>query len=152
MTNYKLTQNTIRVIKEPTAHEITTQIKSSETAANLFRELYSIVNEDVGVRECFFALYLNRANKVISFSLISAGGISATFVDPKIIFKAAIDNLANSIILCHNHPSGTLYPSTEDLDITKKIKGACDFFDMRLLDHIILTDNNYYSFADNGDI
>lgn len=100
--------------------------------------------------EEFWVLLLNRQNKLIRDVQISKGGISGTVVDAKIVFKCAIDNLASGIILSHNHPSGNLQPSKEDIALTKKIaNGACSL-DIQLLDHLILTDNSYFSFADEG--
>lgn len=100
--------------------------------------------------EVFYAIMLNRANLVIKKHSISSGGISGTVADPKIIFKAALENFASSIILCHNHPSGNLKPSEADIKLTKKIKEAGALLDISILDHIIFTDENYFSFADEG--
>ena len=93
---------------------------------------------------------LNRSNRIIGKSKVSQGGVSGTVIDTKLIMKSAIENLASSIILCHNHPSGNLNPSGSDIDITNKIKTAADCLDMKLLDHIIVTDHSYYSFLDEG--
>lgn len=101
-------------------------------------------------REEFFVLYLNKANRVITHRMISAGGVSGTVADIKIILKNAIDLLASSIIAVHNHPSGNLQPSQADIDLTKKLKDASRLMDVSLLDHLITGDNNYYSFADSG--
>ena len=102
--------------------------------------------------EEFWVICLNRGNKIISKILISKGGISGTVVDIKLIFKAALEQLASSIIVCHNHPSGNLDASKEDKAITKKIKEAGEIMDVTLLDHLIISDYNYFSFADNGQI
>ncbi len=93
---------------------------------------------------------LNRANLVIKKELISRGGVAGTVVDTKIIFKTAIGNHASSIIVCHNHPSGNLKPSEADIKITKNIKEAGKIMEIPLLDHLIITDNGFYSFADEG--
>lgn len=100
--------------------------------------------------EEFHVLLLNRANTIIRKEFISRGGISGTVVDPKIIFKIALEHLACSIILCHNHPSGNLKPSTEDIALTKKIKESGAFLEIPVLDHIIVSDTGYFSFADEG--
>lgn len=100
--------------------------------------------------EEFWILLLNRANKVIKKQRISTGGISATIADIKMIFKSAVDNLASSIILCHNHPSGNLQPSGADIELTKKCKDAGILMDIALLDHLIVVDKSYFSFADES--
>lgn len=100
--------------------------------------------------EVFAVIYLNRANKVKHFEVISRGGITGTVVDPRIILKRAIDTEATSIILCHNHPSGNLKPSRADTALTTKIKQAASYFDIDVADHIIVSEDGYYSFADGG--
>ena len=100
--------------------------------------------------EEFWLLMLNRSNSVIKKELISRGGISGTVVDSRIIFKTAIYNLASSIIVCHNHPSGNTKPSDADIKITKNIKEAGKIMEIPLQDHLIITENGYFSFADEG--
>jgi len=100
--------------------------------------------------EQFWILLLSRSNKILKKINISDGGVSGTVADPKRIFKVALENLASGIILCHNHPSGNIQPSLEDKKITKKIKYGAKYFDIQLLDHIIIGDENYFSFADEG--
>jgi DNA repair protein RadC len=100
--------------------------------------------------EVFAVLYLNRANKVNHFEIISQGGITGTVADPRIILKKALEEDAVNIVLCHNHPSGSLRPSRQDEELTHKIKEAARFFDITVLDHIIVSDQGYYSFADEG--
>ena len=100
--------------------------------------------------EEFFVIMLNRANEVIGKFQLSKGGISGTVVDPKLIFKQAIEQMASGIILCHNHPSGNIKPSEEDISLTKKIKEAGKMLDMNVLDHLIVAGNSYFSFADEG--
>lgn len=100
--------------------------------------------------EEFWLLMLNRANLVIKKELISRGGVAGTVVDTKIIFKTAVENYANSIIICHNHPSGNLKPSEADIKITKNIKEAGKIMEIPLLDHLIVTESGFYSFADEG--
>lgn len=100
--------------------------------------------------EEFWVLFLNRANKVIDHKRISQGGIYQTVVDPRLIYHHAIACLASGIALCHNHPSGNLRPSEEDDTITRKVKAASELLQIQLLDHLILCDKAYYSYADEG--
>ena len=87
---------------------------------------------------------------IIKKEFVSRGGVSGTVVDPKIIFKIAVEHLASSIILCHNHPSGNLKPSDADISLTKKIKEAGALLEIPILDHLIISDTGYFSFADEG--
>ena len=100
--------------------------------------------------EVFGVVFLNRANKINHFEIISEGGITGTIADPRIILKKALEEDAVSLILCHNHPSGSLKPSKADVELTTKIKEAAKFFDIKVLDHVIIADEGYYSFADEG--
>jgi len=100
--------------------------------------------------EEFWIILLNRANRVILKRKISSGGVSGTVVDPKIIFQIALEKLASSIMLFHNHPSGNLKPSSSDLELTRKIKSAGKLLDISVLDHLIIADSGYFSFADEG--
>ncbi|MFB3389255.1 DNA repair protein RadC [Flavobacterium sp. LAR06] len=100
--------------------------------------------------EEFWVLFLNNSNKVLAKSQLSKGGISGTIVDVRIVFKLALENGATGLILCHNHPSGNLQPSDADRQITKKIKLAGDSLDVKVLDHLIITETKYYSFVDEG--
>ncbi len=102
--------------------------------------------------EEFWVVFLNRANKVVSTHKISQGGLSGTVVDTRLIMKLALEQLASSIILVHNHPSGNTNPSNHDKNITQKIKEAGKIMDIPVLDHIIITDAAYYSFADEGEM
>lgn len=100
--------------------------------------------------EVFAIVFLNKANKVNHFEIISEGGMTATVADPRIILKRALEEDAVSLILCHNHPSGSLRPSKEDEELTFKIKEAAKYLDIKLLDHIIVSEQGYFSFADEG--
>jgi DNA repair protein RadC len=102
--------------------------------------------------EEFWILLLNRANKIIGKHQISNGGVSGTVADPRRIFQLAIQHLASGLILCHNHPSGNLKPSQADLQLTQKIKAGASLLDINLLDHLIISDQKYYSFADEGQL
>jgi DNA repair protein RadC len=100
--------------------------------------------------EVFAVLYLNRANKINHFEIISEGGITGTVADPRIILRRALEEDAVNLILCHNHPSGSLKPSRADEQLTAKIKEAAKFLDITVLDHIIVSDDGFFSFADEG--
>jgi len=100
--------------------------------------------------EIFAVVFLNHANKIKHFEIISKGGITGTVADPRIILKKALDHNATAIVLCHNHPSGNLKPSKADEELTQKIKEAAKYFDIRIIDHIIVSEEGYYSFADEG--
>ncbi len=121
------------------------QLKDSKTAFILLQKELGDLNY-----ENFCIILLNRANKVLKTVKISDGGLTGTVVDPRKVFKIALDNNATSIILGHNHPSGQLTPSDADIQLTKKLKQAGDTLDLPVLDHIIVGDGNYYSFADEG--
>ncbi|MEO7307432.1 MAG: DNA repair protein RadC [Ferruginibacter sp.] len=100
--------------------------------------------------EVFAVVFLNRANKINHFEIISKGGITGTVADPRVILKKALEEDATSIVLCHNHPSGNLQPSRADEELTKKIKEAAGYFDIKIIDHIIVSEEGFYSFADEG--
>jgi DNA repair protein RadC len=121
------------------------QIKCSRDVADIFQPLLSDL-----AHEEFWILFLNRSNKVINRYKLSQGGLSGTVTDVRMVMKKAIENLASGIIVCHNHPSGNNNPSESDTRITQKIKEAGNLMDIQLLDHLIITEKDYYSFADNG--
>jgi DNA repair protein RadC len=123
----------------------TIKITSSKEAFLYFEPLM----EDYHHEE-FWILLLNRNNIVITQKLISVGGVAGTIVDPKIVFKVALDHVASSIILCHNHPSGNLNPSIQDKEITSKLKEAGRLLDISINDHIIIGNNSFFSFSDSG--
>ncbi len=100
--------------------------------------------------EIFGVVYLNKSNKINHFEVISKGGMTSTVVDPRILFKRALEVGATSIILCHNHPSGSLKPSRQDEELTHKIKEAGKYLDIQVIDHVIVSDEGYFSFADEG--
>ena len=125
------------------------KINSSNHA---FEVLYASWNLDcIGIQEQFKVMLLNNSNRVKGIYLLSSGGITATLVDIRILFAVVLKSLTTGIILCHNHPSGNLTPSSADKQLTQKIKQAGELLDVKLLDHIILTpDQTYFSFADEG--
>ena len=122
-----------------------TKISSSKEIANYLR---SILKDNSN--EVFAVLFLNQANKIKNFKIISKGGITGTVADPRSILKQALEEGATSLVLSHNHPSGNLSPSRADQELTQKIKQAASYFDIKILDHIIVSDEGHYSFADEG--
>jgi DNA repair protein RadC len=121
------------------------KIQSSNDVYEIFGPLLG----DLPYEE-FWILLLNRSNCIIERMKISQGGISGTVTDVRIILKNALDKMASSIILCHNHPSGNLKPSESDISITQKLKEAGKLIDINIPDHLIVTNNGYYSFTDEG--
>lgn len=125
------------------------KIRSKITGSKDVADFFQPVIGDLGHEE-FWIMFLDRGNKIKESFKLSQGGITGTVIDVRIILKSALEKDACSIILCHNHPSGTLQPSDADLKITRKICDAAKIMDMSVLDHIIIGDNKYYSFADEG--
>lgn len=123
------------------------QISSSRAAYEILKAKL----QDLPYEE-FWVMFLSRNNKVLDTQMIGRGGISGTVADVRIILKLAIENLASGIILAHNHPSGNLSPSNADISLTHKVKESAKLMDIAVLDHLIITDTSYYSFADNGKI
>lgn len=121
------------------------KVTSSRVIYNYVKPLF----EDLHFEE-FHILLLNRANEINKAVKISQGGFASTVVDGKLVFKAALDHSACSIILCHNHPSGQIAPSPQDIKLTKDLVDFGRFIDLPVMDHVIFTDNGYFSFADNG--
>lgn len=127
--------------------------KKITTSGEAFNVIKNLWHDDIEIYESFFILLLNRANDTIGWAKISQGGIVGTYVDKKIICKYVVDSLASGIILAHNHPSGSMIASKEDLNVTKDLKDCLKVFDCKVYDHLILTpDGRYYSMADQGDI
>lgn len=145
MKTYKKQMSRFRIIADKSDFKAT-KISSSEDAHIIIKQFY---DDDIEIYESFFLLLLNRANNTIGFVKISQGGTVGRVVDPKLIAKYAIDGLASSVILAHNHPSGNTNPSEADREATKKIKEGLKLFDISVLDHIILTADSHFSFADN---
>lgn len=121
------------------------QINSSKDVFDLFQSIM-----EGNKYECFWILLLNRSNKIVKKIQISDGGVSGTIADPKRIFKLCLENNASGIILCHNHPSGNIKPSEADIDLTKKLKKGGSLLDISILDHIIIGDEDYFSFTDQN--
>jgi DNA repair protein RadC len=138
----------VKVEYKPTYNqENLTKLSSCADACSFLRDIWE---DDILYRERFYMLMLNQANKVIGFTLIGIGGSSSVSIDIKMIMQSAILTHSQGIVLAHNHPSGNLTPSEADIRITKRLNEACKVMDIKLIDHIILTENNYYSFAESG--
>lgn len=120
-------------------------IRNSRDAASLLQPL--LADQE---KEIFCALFLNRANRVLRTEILSHGGINGTLVDPRLLFKKALELDASGLVICHNHPSGSLKPSESDLDLTKKITAGAKILDLNLMDHLIVSQEGYLSFADEG--
>jgi DNA repair protein RadC len=125
------------------------QIQGSKDCSAIFKSIEAY-EKNMELKEVFYTMYLNRQNKVLAVMKISEGGVTSTVVEVKHVIKPAIDLNATSIILCHNHPSGNLTPSESDKVLTNTIKQAAKLFDIVLLNHIIITEESHYSFADDG--
>jgi DNA repair protein RadC len=125
------------------------KIQSSEAAANFIRRFYT---GDIDIFESAFVLLLNSQNMSIGYAKLSQGGIQGTVMDPRLVAHYAVKCLASAVIIAHNHPSGALKPSEADLNLTKKINSGLDLLDIKLLDHVIITSEGYYSLADNSQL
>ncbi len=119
------------------------------TSSKIIFELMQLIIGELAHEE-FWVIYLNNSNKVISKTQLSKGGITGTVVDVRLVFKVAMEMSATSLILCHNHPSGSLKPSEADKQITQKLKRAGESLEITILDHIIVTETSYFSFVDQG--
>jgi len=126
--------------------------KKVSSSRDVFRCLQKIWSSQIETREEMFVLLLNRNNEILGYHQLSMGGITGTVADIRLLFATAIQSLATSIIIAHNHPSGKLKPSDADLQLTQKVKEAGKLLDISLLDHLIVTKSAYYSFADEGDL
>jgi len=120
------------------------------SSKNAFDVLQPFFMDSMEHKELFFAIFMNRANKVLGVYTVSSGGTAGTVADPKIIFQAALKAHSSTIVLSHNHPSGNLRPSEADIKLTNKLKSAGQFLDMPVVDHLIMTTDGYFSFADEG--
>jgi DNA repair protein RadC len=120
-------------------------IRNSKDVANYLKAQHQFKSHEV-----FIAIFLNQANKILHNEVLSEGGITGTVVDPRILLRKALEHNAVSIILCHNHPSGNLNPSQADKQLTNKIKDAAKLLDITVADHIIVSSEGYFSFADEG--
>lgn len=126
------------------------KITRSTDSEEFLRKIWNA--ETLNIFEEFKVLFLNNSNDIIGYRTISSGGINSTIVDVRLIFSIALQSLSTGIIIAHNHPSGKIIPSSADILITEKIQNASKLLDIKLLDHIIMAEGNYYSFADDGRI
>ena len=133
-------------IRKAATEFVKEKITSGEDAAHYIRQFYG---DDLEIYESFFMLMLNHQLQTVGYAKISQGGIVGTTVDKRIVLKYVVDCLATHVILAHNHPSGTLHPSEADKIITKEIKELCAIMNTNVVDHIILTAEGFYSFAQN---
>ena len=125
------------------------KISSSRDVNNWFRKIWS---KQIEIREEMYLILLNRNNRILGYHKLSMGGITGTVADIRLLFAVALKSLASSVIIAHNHPSGNVKPSNADIELTRKIREAGKLLDITLLDHIIITNNDYYSLADEGDM
>ena len=123
------------------------KIRSAQDIYNYARKFYF---DDINIYESVFIIMLNQAMNTIGYAKISQGGVSSCLVDKRIVAKYAIESLASAVIFVHNHPSGCLKPSKYDDQQTKEIKGCLQVFDIRLLDHVIISEDSFYSYNDEG--
>jgi DNA repair protein RadC len=130
----------------------TKKVSSSQDAATIAREMYSHSGCALELKEYFFIMLLNRANNVVGYLKLSEGGISQTVVDIKLAFATALKCAASAMVMIHNHPSGNLKPSAEDIKLTKKFCVAGELFDISVYDHIIITNDSYRSLSDEGEL
>ena len=145
----KKTLNEIKIVYKRTDFDLP-QVTCSKVAYETALKAYSINESNIDLKEYFYILLLNRKNKVVGFYKLSEGGVSETTVDTKLIYSTCLKSLSSSIILVHNHPSGNLDPSRSDKNLTEKLVEGGKLLDIVVLDHLIITTEGYYSFADNG--
>ena len=146
--SYRKYARRLLLVEEKDESFVSAKIGCSADINKYIRQFY---DSDINIYESCFLLCLNRANRVNSWVKISQGGLNGTVVDVRIILKYAIDSLSTTIVIVHNHPSGNLFPSQADKDLTTKLSNAAKYMDIQLLDHLIIADDNkYFSFADEG--
>lgn len=143
---YKIPQVRLSYVSDVTVEK--QKVSDPASSSEIFRKTYA--DGEIDYQESFKVAYLNRAMKILGIHTISTGGTSSTVVDSKIIFSGALLANASSIILCHNHPSGNLKPSPQDDSLTKKLVAAGNVLDIKVIDHIILSTDGYFSYADEG--
>ena len=147
MKEYKKRVCSFRIVKDYHPEIGTAKITKSANIAEYIRPFFG---PEIEVFESMFLITLNQGNNIVSVTKISQGGISGTVVDIRLIAKYALDGLATSIILVHNHPGGALKASSQDINLTKKVQAGMELLDITLLDHLIVTREGYCSFADEG--
>ncbi len=129
---------------------ITHKITSSQSANECIRKIF--LPEQICYREHMYTLYLDNSNNILGYHLLSIGGITGTLVDIRVLMQGALLTNAVGLLLFHNHPSNKLKPSNADRKLTDKIIRSAEALDLKVLDHLIITEDSYYSFADNGDL
>lgn len=137
----------VRLVKEQDNELEDIRIKSP---AQIFDNFYLLFGDQLQTRERFFCVFLDTKNSPITYYELGTGGIAWCSYDIKLLFCAGLLSLASSVVIMHNHPSGNLTPSEQDINITKKIKKAGELIEIKLIDHVIFTKNDYYSFLENG--
>ncbi len=135
-------------LKYKVHHHQKVKIKTSSDAYKLFLDIYNL--DTIAYLETAIALFLNRVNNTIGWMRISEGGISCTVIDAKVLFSTALQCGASSIIISHNHPSGETIPSEQDIRLTNELVKIGNLLDLKLLDHLIITEHKHFSFADGG--
>jgi DNA repair protein RadC len=142
--------NEVEVLYKPRLDtiELTKVVKSADVV-DFLRKIWA---DDIEYRERFYAVYLNRNNKILGYYLVSMGSSCGTVTEPKMIFQPAICMHASTVIIAHNHPSGNTKPSDTDLKLTSRLCKAGQFLEIPILEHIILTKSEFYSFSDNGNL
>ena len=147
---YKSDSYAVKLVRDKTIDSIKKhKIYDSRSAYDVVKQFWS---ENMDIYESFYVVALNNANNTLSFMKVSTGGITGTVVDVRLVASFLLQSLAVGCILAHNHPSGTLKPSTGDLDITDKLVKGLKLLDIKVIDHLIITENEFYSFADNNKI
>lgn len=146
MKAYRIPRLKLSYVSDSTAEQ--PRITGSKDVADLLRKDYE--EGEIETQEYFKVLYLNQANKFIGIHTVSMGGVASTVVDAKLVFGGALTAKASAIILCHNHPSGQLKPSAQDDALTRRLVDGAKVLDIKVLDHIVLTADGYYSYTDEG--
>lgn len=145
-------ENTLKEITvnyQPTTI-VDSNISCSQDAEKVLRSIYLNNKSEISLKEFFYILLLNRSNKVLGYYKLSEGGITGTIADIRLAFGIALKSACSGMIMCHNHPSGSLTPSNADKELTKRFTGAGRLLDVQILDHIIISEDSYSSFADLG--
>ena len=138
----------VNEVKVQYSKKIVGKVSNSQSAVDYCKSIPEFENR-MEYQEVFAAIYIDHANNILCYQIIGIGAIAGAIADIRIIMSTALKTLSSKIILCHNHPSGNLKPSDADIKLTKEIKNAALFFEIAVIDHIILTKESYYSFADN---
>jgi DNA repair protein RadC len=144
---YRLKTFRVQFVSEPQAFPAGSPCRSAEDARRIARTIFETLDAD---KEHFVLLALNNKNRVNGFKLISTGSLTASLVHPREVWRAALYLCAAAVVFVHNHPSGDPAPSPEDQDITRRLKETGDVLGIRVLDHVVLGDDRYFSFSDKG--